>query len=80
MKKLNLKGFTLVELLVVISIISILASIVIVGTNGARIRARDTRRLADVKSIQNALDLYFNANKKFKKKHFNFLSIFIENQ
>ncbi|MEK7648541.1 MAG: prepilin-type N-terminal cleavage/methylation domain-containing protein [Patescibacteria group bacterium] len=54
------KGFTLVELLVVVAIIGLLAGIAIVSVNSVRIKARDTRRIADVKQIQNALELYNN--------------------
>jgi len=54
------KGFTLIELLVVIAIISVLASIVLVSLNTARVKGRDARRLADIKSIQNALELYYD--------------------
>ena len=58
------KGFTLIELLVVIAIIGILASIVVVSTNSARIRARDTKRMGDLKTIQNALEsAYYKGNK-----------------
>lgn len=56
------RGFTLIELLVVIAIIGILASIVLVSLNGARSKARDTRRQADVMNIAKALELY-NLNK-----------------
>lgn len=48
-------GFTLIELLVVIAIIGLLASIVMVSVNTARGKARDSRRLGDMKSIQLAL-------------------------
>ena len=49
------KGFTLVELLVVIVVIGILAGISTVSYNGAQQRARDTKRIHDVESIVNAL-------------------------
>ena len=51
-------GFTLIELLVVIAIIGILASITIVSVNDRRARARDDRRVADMKTISDALGLY----------------------
>ncbi|PIS04965.1 MAG: hypothetical protein COT81_03775 [Candidatus Buchananbacteria bacterium CG10_big_fil_rev_8_21_14_0_10_42_9] len=62
MKKLttNKKGFTLVELLVVIAIIGLLSTIAIVALNSAREKARDAKRVADVKQIQTALELLFN--------------------
>lgn len=55
-------GFTLVELLVVISIIGLLSSIVLASLNSARTKARDVRRRADLKQLQLALELYFDAN------------------
>ncbi len=51
-------GFTIVELLIVIVVIGILASITIVSFNGVQSRARDTRRSADIHSVQGALELY----------------------
>lgn len=54
------RGFTLIELLVVIAIIGILASIVLASLNTARLKGRDARRLADLKEIQTALDLYYS--------------------
>ncbi len=54
----NQQGFTLIELLVVIAIIGMLSSVVLASMNSARVKARDARRLADMKQIQTALELY----------------------
>jgi len=55
----NEKGFTLVEVLIVISIIGLLASIILVGLGGFRSKGRDTRRITDLRSSQTALELYY---------------------
>lgn len=59
MKK-TLKGFTLVELLVVIAIIGMLSTVAVVALSSARTKSRDAKRVADIKQIQTALELYFN--------------------
>ena len=56
----NHKGFTLIELLVVIAIIGLLSTLSILALNTARARARDAKRVADVKQIQTALEMYYN--------------------
>lgn len=56
----NKKGFTLIELLVVIAIISLLATLAVTSLNNARKRARDTKRLADLRQIRTALELYYD--------------------
>ncbi len=60
--KKNKKGFTLIELLVVIAIIGILATIAVVALQQARQSARDSKRIADIRQIQTALELYYNNN------------------
>jgi len=59
------RGFTLIELLVVIAIIGMLASIILASLNTARIKSRNARRLADLKEIQTALELYFSDHNQY---------------
>lgn len=52
------KGFTIVELLIVIVVIAILAAISIVAFTGIQQRGRDTSRASDVSNIVKALTAY----------------------
>jgi prepilin-type N-terminal cleavage/methylation domain-containing protein len=62
MLKNKKSGFTLVELLVVIAIIGLLSTIAVVSLSSARGKARDTKRIADVKQITTSLEQYYNDN------------------
>lgn len=59
------QGFTLIELLVVIAIIGILSSVVLASLRAARMKARDVKRMANVKQVQLALELYYNSNNSY---------------
>ena len=58
-------GFTLVELLVVMGIIFLLASVVFVAVNSAREGARDKQRKVDLKNLQLAIELYKEAHGQY---------------
>jgi len=58
-------GFTLIELLVVIAIIGILASTILASLNTARKKARDSKRLSDLKEIKLALSMFFDDNRTY---------------
>ena len=59
------RAFTLIELLVVIAIIGILATLAVVALQQARSRARDSKRMADMKQLQTAMELFFNENGRY---------------
>ncbi len=53
-------GFTLIEMLIVVTIIALLSSVILVGLQPARTAARDARRIVDLNEVKNGLELYFN--------------------
>lgn len=65
LKSILRPGFTLVELLIVIAIVGILATMLTTNLQSARARARDSRRKQDFLTIQQALRLYYNDHAAF---------------
>lgn len=57
----NNKGFTLIEILIVVMVIGILAGVMlrVINIDDVRKKTRDSQRVADLKKIQTALELYF---------------------
>lgn len=53
------RGFTIVELLIVIVVIAILAAITIVAYNGIQARARDAERQTDIAAMRKAIEAYY---------------------
>lgn len=59
------KGFTLIELLVVVAILGLLSSIATVALNNARIESRNVKRIANLKQLSLALELYKNKHDEY---------------
>ena len=53
------RAFTLIELLVVLAVIALLASGVLLMYSSVKAKSRDGRRMVDIKSVANALELYY---------------------
>ncbi len=56
------KGFTIIELLIVIVVIAILATLVIVTFTGIQQKARDSQRQTDVNALDSHVEAYFASN------------------
>lgn len=56
--KIFKKGFTLIELMVVVSIISILSAVLYANFSDARAQSRDKARMSELKQVQLALEMY----------------------
>ena len=59
LKQPYVRGFTIIEMIVVIAIIGVLSSIVAVNVTNTIRKGRDARRIADVKQLQTALISYY---------------------
>jgi prepilin-type N-terminal cleavage/methylation domain-containing protein len=60
-----MRGFTLVELLVAISIIAVLTAILLPNFMGARERARDAAKIQELYTLKNGLRLYYNDHQSY---------------
>ena len=58
-RKTSKKGFSLVELLVVITIIAIMSVAAYTAVGGQTVKAKNSRRTQDISTIQQALELYY---------------------
>lgn len=58
-------GFSLIELVVVIMIMTILAGVIIPRVADRQAAARDARRLTDLRTVQNAIEQYFLDNSAY---------------
>lgn len=61
--KINKKGFTLLEMLVVIGIIGVLVGMGAVSYSSAQKKSRDAKRKSDLKTIQSSLEQYYSVCK-----------------
>jgi len=59
------RGFTLVELLIVMGIIAVLSAVVVASMVSSRTKSRDARRVADIKEVQKALEIYFDGTQSY---------------
>lgn len=59
-KTKNKNGFSLIELLVVISIIAVLTAVLMINFVGARERSRDSEKIQNLNNLKNALRMYYN--------------------
>ena len=59
------KGFSLIELLVVISIIGVLMTVLVMNFVGSREGARDAQKIQNLNSLKSALRMYYNDNQTY---------------
>lgn len=67
-KFISKKGFTILELLIVIAIIGLLSAVVLAALNSSRSKGRDAKRIEEIRQIINAVELSFNATGKYPSR------------
>lgn len=58
--RLKNKGFTFVEVMLVVTILAVISTLVLTSVQYVRISGRDARRISDINQIRNALNLYYS--------------------
>ena len=56
------KGFTLIEILIVVAVIGMMSAVILVSLAQARLKARDAKRKSELVQLQKAVEIYYNAN------------------
>ncbi len=57
--KLSFKGFTLIEIMIVMLIIGVIATLTMSALSNNRVKSRDLKRVSGINSLQAALDVYY---------------------
>lgn len=65
MRNKKQKGFTLIEVLVVVAIIALLSSVALIALMSARQKSRDAKRVSDMVQMNTGLELYFATYKGY---------------
>lgn len=63
--KQNQQGFTLVEILIVMGIVGLIASVIMTSVALARAKGRDAKRKSDLTQMHKALEIYYNTNNSY---------------
>ena len=56
------RGFTLIEMMIVLAVIGTLVAVIVPRVSGMTMKAKDSKRKADLKAIQLALETFFEDN------------------